>query len=67
MFEKTGAWSQPVFKTDLNVDLLYSHNCVTHFLMVEAAFLSKIGVSPEDAAGAQDYDLVLRALAADAR
>ncbi len=51
MFEKTGAWSQPVFKTDLNVDLLYSHNCVTHFLMVEAAFLSKIGVSPEDAAG----------------
>lgn len=67
MFEKTGVWSQPVFKTDLNVDLLYSHNCVTHFLMVEAAFLSKIGVSPEDVAGAQDYDLVLRALAAGAR
>ena len=67
MFEKTGAWSQPVFKTDLNVDLLYSHNCVTHFLMVEAAFLLKIGVSLEDVAGAQDYDLVLRALAAGAR
>ena len=67
MFQKTGEWGQPVFKTKLNVDLLYSHNCVTHFLMVEKALIDSIGMSPEDVAGAQDYDLTLRCLAAGAR
>ena len=67
MFQKKGEWGQPVFKTKLNVDLLYSHNCVTHFLMVEKALIDRIGMSPEDVAGAQDYDLTLRCLAADAR
>ena len=67
MFQKTGEWGQPVFKTRLNVDLLYSHNCVTHFLMVEKALIDRIGVSPEDVAGAQDYGLTLRCLAAGAR
>ena len=67
MFQKTGEWGQPVYKTRLNVDLLYSHNCVTHFLMVEKALIDRIGVSPEDVAGAQDYDLTLRCLSADAR
>ena len=62
MFQKTGEWGQPVFKTKLNVDLLYSHNCVTHFLMVEKALIDRIGMSPEDVAGAQDYDLTLRCL-----
>ena len=67
MFQKTGEWGQPVFKTKLNVDLLFSHNCVTHFLTVEKALIDRIGVSPEDVAGAQDYDLTLRCLAAGAR
>ncbi|MFR8769175.1 MAG: glycosyltransferase family 2 protein [Collinsella sp.] len=67
MFQKAGEWGQPVFKTKLNVDLLYSHNCVTHFLMVEKALIDSIGMSPEDVAGAQDYDLTLRCLAAGAR
>ena len=67
MFQKTGEWGQPVFKTKLNVDLLYSHNCVTHFLMVGKALIDHIGMSPEDVAGAQDYDLTLRCLAAGAR
>lgn len=52
MFQKAGEWGQPVFKTKLNVDLLYSHNCVTHFLMVEKALIDRIGMSPEDVAGA---------------
>lgn len=67
MFHKTGEWGQPVFKTKLNVDLLYSHNCVTHLLMVEKALVDRIGMSPEDVAGARDYDLTLRCLAAGAR
>lgn len=67
MFQKTGEWSQPVFKTPLNVDLLYSHNCVTHFLVVQKALIDAIGVSSADVVGAQDYDLTLRCLAAGAR
>lgn len=67
MFQKSGEWGQPVFKTRLNVDLLYSHNCVTHFLMVEKALIDRVGMSLEDVAGAQDYDLTLRCLAAGAR
>lgn len=61
LFSKQGEYRQPVFKTDLNVDLLYSHNCVTHFLMIETAYLNEIGLSKEEVSGAQDYDLVLRA------
>lgn len=62
LFSEKGTYTQPVFKTELNVDLLYSHNCVTHFLMVEAAYLQQIGLSEEEVSGAQDFDLVLRAL-----
>lgn len=67
LFEVAGVWRQPIFKTRLNVDLLYSHNCVTHFLCVSRELIDRIGMSPEDVAGAQDYDLTLRALAAGAR
>ena len=35
--------------------------------MVEKALIDHIGMSPEDVAGAQDYDLTLRCLAAGAR
>ncbi|MFR2030253.1 MAG: glycosyltransferase [Collinsella sp.] len=65
MFQKTGEWGQPVFKTVLNVDLLYSHNCVTHFLMVEGAHRSHWYV-PRRRCGRGDYDLTLRCLAAGA-
>lgn len=51
MFQKTGEWGQPVFKTKLNVDLLYSHNCVTHFLMVEKALIDRIGHVPRRRCG----------------
>lgn len=64
MFEKRGVYRQPVFKTQLNLDLLYSHNCVTHFLMVRASLLNRIGLSSEEVAGAQDYDLTLRVIEA---
>ena len=67
MIQKTGEWGQPVFKTKLNVDLLYSHNCVTHFLMVEKALIDHIGMSPEDVAGAQDFVLTSRGRASGAR
>lgn len=67
LFSRAGEWRQPVFKTRLNVDLLYSHNCVTHFLCVRRGLIERIGPSAPDVSGAQDYDLVLRALAVGAR
>lgn len=63
LFEHKGSYKQPVFKTPLNLDLLYSHNCVTHFLAIKRTFLLEIGLSDENVSGAQDYDLVLRAFA----
>lgn len=62
LFEEPGKFMQPVFKTRLNLDLLYSHNCVTHFLMVRRAALEAAGLSPDEVSGAQDYDLTLRVL-----
>lgn len=66
-FHESGDFGQPSFKSDLNVDLLYSHNYVTHLLVVERALIESIGLSTEDVSGAQDYDLTLRALGAGAR
>lgn len=67
LFSERGAWRQPIFKTALNVDLLYSHSCVMHLLCVARAVLKKIGPPPREVDGAQDYDLTLRALAGGAR
>ncbi len=67
LFEQRGEWRQPIFKTRLNVDLLYSHNCVTHLLCVRRSLIEEAGLSPDDVSGAQDYDLTLRMLAAGAR
>lgn len=61
LFEKPGKYIQPVFKTPLNLDLLYSHNCVTHFLMIDRKLLLRMGLSTDEVSGAQDYDLTLRA------
>lgn len=60
LLDRRGRFVQPVFKTELNLDLLYSHNCVTHFLMVDKAYLLECGMSSDDVSGAQDYDLTLK-------
>lgn len=57
-------YGQPSFKSDFNRDLFYCHNCITHFLVIEKVLLEDIGMCDEKVSGAQDYDLVLRALAA---
>lgn len=67
VFESSERRGQPDFKSDLNVDLLYSHNYITHFLAIRADLLNRIGLSSEDVSGAQDYDLVLRAFCAGAK
>lgn len=51
----------PLFKPAPNLDLLYSHNYVVHFLMVSRFILDRIELSPDEVSGAQDYDLTLKA------
>lgn len=60
LFEKAGIYIQPAFKSKINVDLLYSHNYVTHFLMVRRAALLEEGLSDDAVSGAQDYDVTLK-------
>lgn len=60
LFEKAGTYIQPAFKSKINVDLLYSHNYVTHFLMVRKAALLEEGLSDDAVSGAQDYDVTLK-------
>ena len=50
----------PIFKPDFNIDLLYSHNYVEHFLAISRHALNQIELSPDDVSGAQDYDLTLK-------
>lgn len=57
-----GRRSNPYFKSDLNYDLLLSQNMVTHLAMYETALLNRLGGFREGFEGAQDHDLVLRAI-----
>ncbi len=51
----------PAFKTFPNYGKLYEHNYVTHLLMVSRYVLDNTERSGADVAGAQDYDLTLKA------
>lgn len=53
---------EPHFKEDFNYDLILSNNYICHFLVMKSELMQKIGFRP-DYDGAQDYDLVLRAVA----
>ncbi len=52
----------PYFKTDWNPDLFYSHNLVTHLAFYRSELMHEVGGLRDAFAGAQDYDLVLRAI-----
>lgn len=51
----------PAFKTFPNYGKLYEHNYVTHLLVVSRYVLDHTERSGADVAGAQDYDLTLKA------
>lgn len=48
-------------KPDFNLSLLLSNNYICHFLMLETALMKKLGFRKEYD-GAQDHDLILRAV-----
>lgn len=54
---------QPHFKPNYSPDLLLSHNYICHFLVVRHTLLQKIQGFRKGFDGAQDYDLILRAVA----
>ena len=60
--DEQGRRCDPYFKCDWNLDLFYSHNLVTHLAFYRADLIQQIGGLRDAYAGAQDYDLVLRAI-----
>lgn len=57
---ETGAYADPHFKPDLNIDLLRANNYITHFLMISKTLLEKVGGIRKEYEGAQDFDFILR-------
>jgi glycosyltransferase involved in cell wall biosynthesis len=59
---KKGSRFNPYFKSDWNPDLFLSHNLITHLAVYRKTLIEDIGGFREGYEGAQDYDLVLRAI-----
>lgn len=60
--DEQGRRCDPYFKCDWNLDLFYAHNLVTHLAFYRADLMKQVGGLRDAYAGAQDYDLVLRAI-----
>ncbi len=58
-----GKRSEPHFKPQFNLDLLYSHNYISHLGVYRRSLLEQIGGFREGYEGSQDYDLLLRCVA----
>lgn len=52
---------EPNLKVKFNLDLILSNNYICHFMMMESALMKRLELRKEFD-GAQDYDLVLRAV-----
>jgi len=52
----------PYFKPDFNLGLLRSHNYMCHFAVYQHALIRELGGLRKGFEGAQDYDMVLRAI-----
>lgn len=50
----------PNFKPDFSIDLLRSHNYITHFFTVKKTIIDKVGNFRSECDGSQDYDLIFR-------
>ncbi|CAE6905362.1 glycosyltransferase [Vibrio sp. B1FLJ16] len=58
-----GHRSEPHFKPSFNLDLLYSHNYISHLGIYRRSLLENIGGFRLGYEGSQDYDLLLRCVA----
>lgn len=53
-------FTDPNFKPDFSIDLLRSHNYITHFVVLRTSLFKEAGGLRSAFDGAQDYDLLLR-------
>ncbi|MEZ8341276.1 glycosyltransferase [Vibrio cyclitrophicus] len=58
--DQQGRRSDPHFKPDWNLDLLYSQNYISHLGVYQAEIIKNIGGFRIGYEGSQDYDLLLR-------
>ena len=54
--------SEPYFKCDYNYELLLAYNMICHLTVMRRTLIAKLGGFRPGFEGAQDYDLVLRAI-----
>ncbi|MBN3753918.1 glycosyltransferase family 2 protein [Paraburkholderia sp. Tr-20389] len=57
-----GRRHDPYFKCDMNIDLFYSQNMISHFGVYQKLLLDEIGGFRTGLEGSQDHDLALRCL-----
>ncbi len=62
MRDLTDYYYYPNFKPDYNPDMLYHNNYICHMLMLRRPLMQELQGFRKEFDGAQDYDLVLRAL-----
>ena len=58
--KRDGYLGVPHLKPDYSPDLLFSHNYITHLLVIRKEIVQRAGGFRADFDGAQDYDLLLR-------
>ena len=64
--DQLGCRSEPAFKFDFDADMLRSYNYLGHLVALRAAVVREIGGFRSETDGAQDWDLLLRAMSASA-
>lgn len=60
--EENKVFNDPNFKPDFSIDLLRSHNYITHLFVVKTSILNEIGGFRSEFDGSQDYDVILRCI-----
>lgn len=58
--DKTTKFEDPHFKPDFSIDLLCSHNYITHFFVVNIDIVRKVGGMRSEYDGSQDHDFIFR-------
>lgn len=67
IIDEQGVRSSPFFKPDWSHDLFMSQMYLGHLVVIEMAMVRQVGGLRPEFDGSQDYDLVLRCVAAGAR
>lgn len=60
--DKKKIYDIPNFKPDYNVDLLRSHNYITHLFIVSKKIFDEVGYYNSEYDGSQDYDYIFRCI-----